>query len=41
VEDESWWREKLRWGVAEPSSAFCTEGLMGGGQSKDGSGRRW
>jgi hypothetical protein len=41
VEDERLQREKFWWGVSEAISAFCTNMMMGGGQSGKGSGQRW
>jgi hypothetical protein len=41
VEDERLQWEKFRWGVDGAINAFCTNGLMGGGQFGKGSGRCW
>jgi hypothetical protein len=39
MEDDGWWREKLRCGEARAMSAFYMTRVVRGGQSEKGSGR--
>jgi hypothetical protein len=41
MEDKKWRREKFRRGEAGAMSWFCTQGLVGGGDSRMGIGQWW